>query len=45
MIAIVGLFVLLMIPLAAWIAVRWWPSRQKRPKAQGSGPRHRWWQP
>jgi uncharacterized membrane protein len=46
MIVTVGLIVLLAVPILAWVAFRWWPSqRQRHPKVQSSGPKHRWWQP
>jgi flagellar basal body-associated protein FliL len=45
MIVTVILIVLLVVPIVAWVVFRWWPSQRQHPKAQSSGPKHRWWQP
>jgi hypothetical protein len=42
------LLVVLVVPLVAWVVVRWWPAHRRSPRApklEDDAPRHRWWQP
>jgi hypothetical protein len=41
----VGLIVLVAVPTVVWVARRAWNQRDTTPKAERSGPKHRWWQP
>ena len=52
MIVTVVLLVVLVVPLVAWVGLRWWPAHRARrttaptsPKDAPAGPKHRWWQP
>jgi hypothetical protein len=47
MVLTVVLLVVLVVPLVAWMVVRWWPAHRSTPRApkQDDAPRHRWWQP
>lgn len=44
-IVIVGLLVLLVVPIAAWLITHRKPSPGAPRKARPPGPKHRWWQP